>query len=111
MPSFPPAFIASLGSLLGSSDAARTVQALSGESSVSVRLNPFKRPEGGEPTVLAGSAPVPWSPYGRILAERPVFTLHPLFHALFLRISKLIPYVALGCHVVFVFDLFLRRKK
>ena len=81
MPSFPPAFIASLESLLGSSDAARTVQALSGESSVSVRLNPFKRPEGGEPTVLAGSVPVPWSPYGHILAERPVFTLHPFFHA------------------------------
>ena len=28
----------------------------------------------------AGS-PVPWSPYGRILSERPNFTLDPLFHA------------------------------
>ena len=81
MPTLPPAFIASLESLLGSQDAARTVQALSGEGSVSVRLNPFKHPEGGEPTILAGSVPVPWSPFGRILSQRPVFTLHPLFHA------------------------------
>ena len=45
------------------------------EAGVAVRLNPFKG--------LAGPAgtPVPWSPYGRILSERPVFTLDPLFHA------------------------------
>ena len=47
---------------------------------VAVRLNPFKVPAGELP-ILAGSTPVPWSPHGRILAERPVFTLHPLFHA------------------------------
>ena len=40
-----------------------------------IRLNPFKGCEGPE------GAPVPWSPYGRILAERPNFTLDPLFHA------------------------------
>ena len=45
------------------------------EASVSVRLNPFKGLAGPEGT------PVPWSPYGRILQERPVFTLDPLFHA------------------------------
>lgn len=44
-------------------------------ASVSIRLNPFKGCEGPE------GSPVPWSPYGRILAERPVFTLDPLFHA------------------------------
>jgi len=45
------------------------------EASVSIRLNPFKG--------LTGPAgmPVPWSPYGRILSERPVFTLDPLWHA------------------------------
>ena len=45
------------------------------EASVSIRLNPFKG--------LAGPAgsPVPWSPYGRILSDRPVFTLDPLWHA------------------------------
>ena len=47
---------------------------------VSVRLNPFKQPSSALP-ILEGSSPVPWSPHGRILRERPVFTLHPLFHA------------------------------
>ncbi len=45
------------------------------QASVSVRLNPFKGLAGPEGT------PVPWSPYGRILSERPVFTLDPLWHA------------------------------
>ena len=45
------------------------------EASVSIRLNPFKGLDG------PAGAPVPWSPYGRILSERPVFTLDPLFHA------------------------------
>ena len=45
------------------------------DSSTAIRLNPFKGCDGP-----AGS-PVPWSPYGRILAERPNFTLDPLFHA------------------------------
>lgn len=44
-------------------------------ASVSIRLNPFKGSEGPQ------GAPVPWSPYGRILSERPSFTLDPLFHA------------------------------
>ena len=44
-------------------------------ASVSIRLNPFKGCDGPE------GAPVPWSPYGRILTERPVFTLDPLLHA------------------------------
>lgn len=43
--------------------------------STAIRLNPFKGSEGPEGT------PVPWSPYGRILAERPNFTLDPLYHA------------------------------
>ena len=45
------------------------------EASVSVRLNPFKGAAGPE------GAAVPWSAYGRILSERPVFTLDPLWHA------------------------------
>ncbi len=44
-------------------------------ASVAIRLNPFKGCDGPEGT------PVPWSPYGRILSERPNFTLDPLFHA------------------------------
>ena len=45
------------------------------EASTAIRLNPMKGCDGP-----AGS-PVPWSPYGRILSERPNFTLDPLFHA------------------------------
>lgn len=41
---------------------------------VSIRLNPFKLKE------FEGER-IPWSPWGRILSERPVFTLDPLFHA------------------------------
>ena len=81
MPDFPQAFLSSLESLLGSADAARAVEAMAAEPSVSVRLNPFKQPQGYPPTILDGSSRVPWSPYGYVLAERPVFTLHPLFHA------------------------------
>lgn len=47
---------------------------------VSVRLNPYKS-EGVRLPILEGARKVPWSPYGYILSERPVFTLHPLFHA------------------------------
>ena len=55
-------------------------QALGTEASVSVRLNPFKVPNAPLP-ILKGAAQVPWSPYGYILTVRPVFTLHPNFHA------------------------------
>lgn len=47
---------------------------------VSVRLNPFKKPSEPLP-ILEGASGVPWNGYGYILKERPVFTLHPLFHA------------------------------
>ena len=45
------------------------------EASVSIRLNPFKGSDGPDGT------PVPWSPYGRILDNRPSFTMDPLLHA------------------------------
>ena len=44
-------------------------------ASTSIRLNPLKGCDGPQ------GIPVPWSPYGRILSERPNFTLDPLFHA------------------------------
>lgn len=50
------------------------------EASVSIRLNPFKTPEGGF-ELPQGAQRVPWSPYGYMLSERPSFTLDPLFHA------------------------------
>ena len=40
----------------------------------SIRLNPFKFRD------IPGT-PVPWNPLGRILGQRPIFTLDPLFHA------------------------------
>ena len=80
MPSLPQAFLSSLSGLLGEADASRAVSAMEAASSVSVRLNPFKVPEGGI-DVLEGSSPVAWSPYGRLLVGRPSFTLDPLFHA------------------------------
>lgn len=48
--------------------------------SVSIRLNPFKTPDSPLP-ILEGAGAVPWCKYGFMLKERPVFTLHPLFHA------------------------------
>lgn len=47
-------------------------------ASVSVRLNPSKA--GTVPEVSGNSSPVEWSACGRLLAERPVFTLDPAFH-------------------------------
>lgn len=44
-------------------------------ASTSVRLNPFKSVDTGWDCL------VPWNRYGRMLEERPVFTLDPLFHA------------------------------
>jgi len=44
-------------------------------ASVSIRLNPFKGSDGPD------GSPVPWSPHGRILSERPQFILDPLMHA------------------------------
>ena len=49
-------------------------------ASVSVRLNPFKS-AGVHLPILEGATPVPWNGFGYILSGRPVFTLHPLFHA------------------------------
>jgi len=44
----------------------------------SIRINPFKQCDLSH---LQEDGQVPWSPYGRYLKERPVFTLDPLFHA------------------------------
>ena len=52
----------------------------------SIRVNPFKPGVGAEHFVQAGEgnqevSPVQWSTLGHYLAQRPVFTLDPLFHA------------------------------
>ena len=62
---------------VGPERARSVADALSQQPSVSIRLNPSKLKACPFPE----AAPVPWSPYGYLLKERPVFTLDPLFHA------------------------------
>lgn len=73
-------FVGRLAATIGDEAAAAAVEAMKGEASVSVRLNPSK-PTASPLPILKDSIQVPWSEHGHILAERPVFTLHPLFHA------------------------------
>ncbi|MBR4774849.1 MAG: hypothetical protein IK008_01970 [Bacteroidales bacterium] len=72
---FPNGFAALLQASTGRAD--EVVRALGGQPSVSIRLNPAKLSACPFPD----ATPVPWSPYGFLLKERPVFTLDPLFHA------------------------------
>ena len=60
---------------IGSENALVAFSAFDQTSSVSVRLNPFKKG-----CSLTGRE-VPWNPHGIFLEQRPVFTLDPLFHA------------------------------
>lgn len=73
---FRPEFISLLEESVGS-HAAAVLEALETEPSVSIRLNPSKLKECPFPD----AEPVPWSPYGYFLKNRPSFTLDPLFHA------------------------------
>lgn len=73
-------FKQALEAAIGIGDASKAIEAMHSEPSVSVRLNPSKPASSALP-ILDGAVPVPWSPYGYMLKERPVFTLHPLFHA------------------------------
>lgn len=60
---------------IGHENALVAFSAFEQPASVSVRMNPFKN--GG----MTQGRQVPWSRYGRILEQRPVFTLDPHFHA------------------------------
>ena len=73
----PEAFIRGLSEELGPDRARTVLDALSGEPSVSVRLNPAKLTACPFPDAER----ILWSPYGYLLKERPNFTLDPLFHA------------------------------
>jgi len=57
------------------SEANQLLASLDGEPIISVRAHPHK------PFELADTELVPWHPQGYYLANRPVFTLDPLFHA------------------------------
>ncbi|MDO5443007.1 MAG: rRNA cytosine-C5-methyltransferase [Bacteroidia bacterium] len=74
------AFRQALETAIGAEDASKAIAAMHSEPSISVRLNPSK-PASSPLPILDGATQVPWSSYGYLLQERPVFTLHPLFHA------------------------------
>ena len=77
MTNVPDGFQELLSASVGPEQAQTVLQALQQAPSVSVRLNPSKR----QACPFEGAEKVPWSPYGYLLKERPVFTLDPLFHA------------------------------
>lgn len=68
-------FIKYLEEAIGCENARVAFSAFDAPASVSVRLNPLK------PVGPMSGRKVAWSQYGRILDERPKFTLDPLFHA------------------------------
>lgn len=74
-PTLPPAFTDSLREFLSPEEIPSFIEALNGEPSCSVRLNPYK---GWRPPL--GAVPVAWCDEGFSLPERPVFTLDPAFH-------------------------------
>ena len=74
----PPDFTTYTSALFGPERWARFLQALEGTAPVSVRLNPWKKPV---PFPFASATPVPWCQDAFWLADRPNFTLDPLFHA------------------------------
>ena len=73
----PEAFIRRLTEEFGPDRARTVLEALSGDPSVSIRMNPAKLTDCPFPDAER----IPWSPYGYLLKERPNFTLDPLFHA------------------------------
>ncbi|MEM1216595.1 MAG: RNA methyltransferase [Bacteroidota bacterium] len=78
MDTLPTAFVQQLRTLLPTEWEA-LVKALEGTSPASVHLHPHKFPQFTGAT--EPEAEVPWNPLGRYLAQRPVFTLDPAFHA------------------------------
>lgn len=73
----PQAFIQQMCALLGDAEAGALCKALTDSPApVSIRRNPMK-PNGA----LPADDPVAWCREGYYLAERPSFTLDPLFHA------------------------------
>ena len=68
------AFKAYLEEAIGRENALVAFSAFEQPASVAVRMNPFKKCGAFE------GEPVPWSRWGRILRERPMFTLDPHFH-------------------------------
>ena len=68
------AFRAYLEEAIGRENALVAFSAFEQPASVAVRMNPFKT------SGVFDGEPVQWSKWGRILEERPLFTLDPHFH-------------------------------
>lgn len=75
----PEGFVEELKMLLGAEEGAELAEMLAAtDSPVSIRMNPRKKIHRA---VYDGMTPLPWNRNGFYLAERPSFTLDPLFHA------------------------------
>ena len=73
-------FTGMLRDAFGSNRAEVILEALKEEASTAIRLNPLKAET--EPEIVKGTfGTVPWCRLGRILPERPSFTLDPAFHS------------------------------
>lgn len=77
--SMPDAFKEMLEDALGKDVAEKAISAMSESPSAFIRLNPFKQAVP-PPAFLEKATQVQWSKWGYRLDERPVYTLHPLFH-------------------------------
>ncbi|MDE7070328.1 MAG: rRNA cytosine-C5-methylase [Alistipes sp.] len=73
--SLPERFAVRTAEELGAQEGAALCAALEGVPPVSVRLHPLRAGRWRD------AEPIPWSPLGRYLAERPSFTCDPDFHA------------------------------
>ncbi|OUO37492.1 hypothetical protein B5F83_04500 [Muribaculum sp. An289] len=75
----PDAFVRYLTDVAGHEKASVAVASLSSLPCTSIRVNPSKF--AGADNAGYRYRPVPWSRFGAILENRPVFTLDPYFHA------------------------------
>ena len=72
-------FIAQMRNLIGEDELQQLLEALEGPSPTTIRINPAK---ANRDFLGCAEAPaVPWCAEGVYLADRPSFTLDPLFHA------------------------------
>ena len=77
----PEAFVQRIADQLGPEEGAALCAALDTAAPAGVRIHPQKCGGIGELPALRAEAPIPWSPQGWTLAERPSFTLDTDFHA------------------------------
>ncbi len=81
--SIPAPFEMQLRRELSEQDVKSLIEALDGESTTAIRVNPYKMTRAEEVNEKWGEAVerVPWSRYGFYLTERPQFTYDSAFHA------------------------------